>query len=135
MEYLLVSLCECEANKISFSSCLQQPVIHLSNGCSSKVVMPGSSPAFWSCQDPPRPSGHARLLPGFLVMPGSSPAFWSCQDPSQSSGHARLLPSLLVMPSSSPAFYTGFFFQRICPEGFIIHPPPLPKKIAFHVSN
>ena len=106
MEYLLVSLCECEANKISFSSCLQQPVIHLSNGCSSKVVMPGSSPAFWSCQDPPQPSGHARILPGLLIMPGSSPVFLSCQDPPRLSGHARILPGLLVMPGSFPVFWS-----------------------------
>ena len=117
-EYLLVPLCEYEANKISFSSCLQQPVIHLSKDCLDAVshyqapswpsgharllpgllVTPDSSLAFWSHQAPSWPSGHARLL-RLLVTPGSFLAFLSCQAPSQPSCHARLLPSLLVTPA------------------------------------
>ena len=90
-EYLLVPLCECEANKISFSSCLQQPVIHLSKDCLDAVSR---------SQSPSWPSGHARLLPSLPVMPDSSLAFQSSQAPPQPSGHARLL--LAFQSSQAP---------------------------------
>ena len=111
-------LCECEANKISFSSCLQQPVIHLNTDCLDAV----------SCsQSPSWPSGHARLLPGLLVTPDSSLAFQSSQASPQPSGHARLLPGLPVKPGSSLAFWLRWSSNGYCRvwKVLVMHVPKL----------